>query len=371
MLEIIKRGDDPVVSSQDIYHLRKQIESVDEEVLRLLERRVDLAKKVGEVKGDASVYDPSREMEIIERLCNLTKELDPKFVSLLFREIISFCRAVQKPIKVACMGPEGSFSHEAVVSFLGRFVDVVFVENPAEVFDHVSKEKAGIGVVPVENTTEGTVYSTLDAFATAEQSISVIGEGQLPIRLALASEEKTTADIEEVYSHPQPFGQCRNWLYKNLPWARQIPTSSTSYAAKIAKTKKKSAAICGRLAAELYELNILDEGIEDHPYNATRFWLIGRAFARSSERCKTSILFNVAHKPGTLFQALEPLYKAGLNLTLIQSRPLPGNPFEYFFFVDFEGDVGEEKVKEALAAMRSRVERLRVLGSYPQIKFIK
>jgi len=356
------------VSNEDLYALRQRIESVDEGMLRLLEERVQLAKEIGKVKGGDCIYDPVRETEVIERLCRLAEGLDPRFVSLLFREVISFCRSVQRPTRVACMGPEGSFSHEAVISFLGRFVDVVFVENPAEVFDYVSKDKAGIGVVPVENTTEGTVYSTLDAFAAAEPGISVMGEGQIPIRLVLASMEEDMANIEEVYSHPQPFGQCRNWLYKNLPGARQIPTSSTSFAANLARTSKKSAAICGRLAAELSGLKILEEGIEDQPYNATRFWLIGRAVARPSERSKTSILFNVAHKPGTLFQALEPLYLAGLNLTLIQSRPLPGNPFEYFFFVDFEGDMESQNVKEALNIMKSRVERLRVLGSYPQIK---
>ncbi len=359
-----------VVSSEDLYALRRKIESVDEDLLRLLEERVKLAKEIGKAKGGAFVYDPLRETEVIERLCSLTESLDPKFVSLLFREVISFCRSVQRPTRVACMGPEGSFSHEAVISFLGRFVDVVFVESPTEVFNHVSKDKVGIGVVPVENTTEGTVYSTLDAFAAAEPSISVIGEGRIPIRLVLASAEHSLLEVEEVYSHPQPFGQCRNWLYKNLPGARQIPTSSTSFAANLARTTRKSAAICGRLAAELNGLNVLDEGIEDQLYNATRFWLIGRAAVKPSERSKTSILFNVAHRPGTLFQALEPLYRAGLNLTLIQSRPLPGNPFEYFFFVDFVGDIESQNVKEALDVMRSRVERLRVLGSYPQIKKI-
>ena len=353
---------------QDLHVLRKEIESIDEELLRLLERRVSLAKGIGEVKGDAPVYDPLREIEVLDRLCGLARDVDPKFVRLLFGEVISFCRSVQRPATVACMGPEGSFSHEAAFALLGRSIDLVFVEDPAQVLSSISKEKAQMGVVPVENTTEGTVYATLDAFATADQSLSVIGEGQLPIRLVLASCENSFSDIEEVYSHPQPFGQCRNWLSRNLPGVRLIPTSSTSYAANIAKSKQKSAAICGKLAAELKGLNILEEGIEDRPYNATRFWLVGHVYEGRSKRNKTSILFNVSHKPGTLFQALEPLYMAGLNLTLIQSRPLPGNPFEYFFFVDFEGDAEDKKVKEALATMNSRVERLRVLGSYPQIR---
>lgn len=348
----------------EIEKLRREIDSIDEEIARSLRRRVEVARTMGGMK-EGAVYDPVREFALMERLRNLCPDIDAKALDAIYREVISLCRAVQRRLRAACMGPAGSFSQEATIKALGSHIDVVFVDGPQGVFDAIVREKADLGVVPVENTIEGTVYTSLDAFSTAPQDIRILSEVRLPIAHMLATWQTSIDEVDEVHSHPQALAQCRLWLRTNLPRARQIPASSTSAAAASVKGQRGKAAICSRLAAEINGLDIAMEHIEDQPHNTTRFWVVGRQPNKPFPRNKTSILFNVPHKPGTLFEALEPFYEARLNLTLIQSRPLPGNPFEYNFFVDFEGDASDEVVAKTLEKIKSRSARFRLLGSYP------
>lgn len=355
------------MAQEEIDKIRKEIDMVDEALTELLARRLKLAQAIGVVKGGKSVYDPVREKEILQRLQKRHPELPEEFLTTIMTEIISLCRSVQQPLRIAFMGPEGSYSEQAALIAFGKSVTSINRQDPREVFLSLQQKEADYGVVPVENTIEGVVYATLDAFAELGYGLSVIREIQLPIRHVLASQASSLEQIEAVHSHPQALAQCRLWLSSHLPHIPQVPVATTSLAASHATENPRIAAICSVLAAEKFRLPILVRNIQDQPHNTTRFWVIGRGpvSPSSSSKSKTSLLFNVSHTPGALIRALNPLEGAKLNLTFIQSRPLPDNPFEYVFFVDIEGHADEERLNKALEKMRPLCYRLRVLGSYP------
>ena len=350
------------MSKEDLKVLRSRIDEIDHSLAELLGKRLETARSIGVAKGDGPVYDPVREAQIIEKFKGLLPQGDPEALAAIHREIISMCRSAQARLRVACMGPEGSFSQQAVFKALGHSVDPLFVDSPGSVFAAIEEELCGFGIVPVENTIEGVVCPTLDGFASASK-VFIIKEINIPIRHVLASKCAEMSKVREVRSHPQALAQCRAWLDTNLPGVPRIPVATTSVAATMAAEDRSVAAVCSGLAAELNDLTLLKEGIQDQANNTTRFWVLGRNRARSGERDKTSILFSISHRPGALLDALEPLREAEVNLTLIQSRPMPGNPFEYLFFVDFEGPAGDSVVS-ALAEMEKRCFHLRVLGSY-------
>lgn len=354
------------MKNRELDNLRSQIDKLDETIANLLEQRLETARAIGLAKEGGGIYDPVREQEVIRRLQNLHPDIEKDALAAIQREIISLCRSVQAPLRAACMGPEGSYSQQAAFRGAGRSVKNIFVRDPREAFKAVEKGEADLAVVPVENTIEGVVYATLDGFAASDPELKVIREVRLPIRHTLASRASNLGDIREVRSHPQALAQCRIWLDTHLPGIPRTPVSTTSAAAAMAAESNEGlAAVCSELAAEFNDLPVLVRNIQDQSHNMTRFWIIGRQETREAPESKTSLLFSVAHTPGSLLDALEPLRRAGLNLTLIQSRPMPGNPFEYVFFVDLEGHVQDKRVSAALERMRSECFRLRVLGSYP------
>lgn len=351
------------MNKEDLNLLRSQIDEIDRSIAKLLGERLETAKSIGIAKGDGPIYDPVRETEIIEKFTKLLPQGDSQSLASIHREIISMCRSAQAKLKVACMGPEGSFSQQALLKALGHGVDPLFVDSPGGVFASIEDGRCGLGIVPVENSIEGVVCPTLDGFASAPKAF-IVGELTIPIRHVLASGGEGLREVGEVRSHPQALAQCRQWLDANLPGVPRIPVATTSAAAAMAALDTSVAAVCSGLAAELNGLTVLRAGIQDQKNNTTRFWLIGREPARSGDKEKTSLLFSIPHKPGAMLDALEPLREAQVNLTLIQSRPMPGNPFEYLFFVDFVGTSEAELIVEALEKMRNRCCHLRILGSY-------
>ncbi|MDO9508327.1 MAG: prephenate dehydratase [Thermovirgaceae bacterium] len=353
------------MKNKELENLRSHIDELDEAISSLLEQRLETARAIGLAKGEDVVYDPVREHEVIRRLQKLHPGIEAGALAAIQREIISLCRSVQAPLQVACMGPGGSYSQQAAFLAMGRSVKTLFVRDPREALQAVENGDAGLAVVPVENTIEGVVYATLDGFSVSDQGLKVVLEVCLPIRHVLASRTGELRNIREVRSHPQALAQCRIWLDTHLPGIPRTSVSTTSAAAGMAADDEGLAAVCNELAAETNELPVLVRNIQDQPHNTTRFWVVGRQEAKAGPENKTSLLFAVAHTPGSLLAALEPLLQACLNLTFIQSRPMPGNPFEYVFFVDLEGHVQDKRVSGALERMRTRCFRLRILGSYP------
>ena len=355
----------------DIAEMRQKIDQLDQAFVQILKERVEAARAIGELKGNHKVLDPKREQEVIDRIIKDCGELDPRGVKAIMKEIISLCRAVQERPKVACLGPEGSFSQQAAYACLGSSIDLEYLEDIESIFRAVERKSSPFGIVPVENSIEGVVYSTLDAFASTSLGLSISMEIMLPINHVLASKSSTLSQVMEVRSHPQALAQCKVWLSMNLPQCPRKTTASTSAAAMEAAKDERLAAVCTPLAAEVNGLNILAKNIQDHSHNTTRFWLISKGQNSTNSlqgMNKASILFTVAHKPGSLFYALEPVKDAGLNLMFIQSRPLTSNPFEYLFFVDIELPPQGEKALEALKEMEKRCFSFRVLGVYPSIK---
>jgi chorismate mutase/prephenate dehydratase len=354
------------MDEQQLQHLRGDVDAIDDALIDLIERRQELARAIGKAKGASPVFDPGREQAVIARLRERHPAIDGRALEAIQREVISLCRSLQEKPRVAFMGPEGSFSQEAARRVLGQSVDDLFVANPWEAFAALERGEATLAVVPIENTVEGVVYATLDAFAKAPVSLSVAGEVQLPIVHVLATAGTPLEAVTEVRSHPQALAQCRLWLDRHLPAVPRVASATTSGAAAEAKDLRGVAAVCSEAAAQAQGLTVLHRAIQDQPHNRTRFWIIGRRDG-PVEGAKTSLLFNVAHQPGALLQALEPLRAGRLNITFIQSRPLPENPFEYVFFLDVEGDAAREPLAGALKAMEGLCFRLRILGSYPVI----
>jgi len=264
---------------------------------------------------------------------------------------------------VAYLGPEGSFTHMASMQKFGSSCRFLPARTIADVFKEVEKGNADYGVVPIENSSEVVEDSTLDMFLESE--LKICAETYLDIRHCLLSNAPFER-IRRVYSHPQALAQCRGWLRLNLPNAETVEVSSTSRAAELAKEEEGAAAIASRLAGEIYGLRVLREGIEDSPFNRTRFLILGKHDSPPTGGDKTSISFSVPHKAGALYKALEPFHRHGINMTMIQSRPTRKRPFEYAFFVDFQGHREEESVKGALEEMAERTLFLRILGSYPE-----
>ncbi len=354
------------MDAEKLRECRERIDEIDRGIAALLSRRMKVAIEVGAAKKGAPAYCPARESEVVDRVAAACEGVERRLVERIYREIISACREVQGPLRVAFLGPEGSFSHEGALAVFGSGIKPVPCQSFVDVLAAVEKGAAERGVVPAENSLEGTVLPTMDAFASLTgTALSIQSEMSIAIDHCLASQETALDGIREVFSHPQALGQCREWLRLNLPSAVQIPAGSTSAAAAVTADRPGRAAVCSALAARANGLNILAEKIQDRGRNTTRFWTVGFGAARMGAKNKTSILFNVEHRPGTLFHAMEPLYLNGLNLTHIQSRPLSGGEFEYYFFIDVDGHVDEPHVRKALDEMRSRTSFLRLLGSYP------
>lgn len=345
--------------------LRTAIDGVDDRILDLLRERAELVEQVGQLKEKSgeSYYAPEREEALIQRLIAANKSrLPASSLRAVYREILSSMRALEQTIKVAYLGPRTTFSHQAAVTQFGHAVEFHPERTIGEVFEAVERGRAHYGVVPIENSQEGSVNATLDRFMDGE--VKICAQIFLPVELNLLG-AGPLEKVRKVYSHPQPFGQCRRWLAENLPSAECIEVASTARAAELAAAERDAAAIAGRMAAEEFGLPVLAEAIQDAVSNVTRFFVIGPKAARPSGRDKTSVMFAVKDQPGALAKALEPFERAGISLTRIESRPSKRQAWEYYFFADFAGHSEDPKVAEALAGLGKVCAFTRILGSYP------
>src|SRR5262252_9448825 len=363
-----RRRADPNAALEDA---RTRIDAVDEQIHRLLNERAQLARQVGISKSHdgrtVDFYRPEREAQVLRlaRARNAGPLRDEEILRL-FREIMSACLAQQEPLKVAFLGPEGTFTQTAVLNHFGHSVRALPLGSIDEVFHEVEAANADFGVVPIENSTEGTVNHTLDRFLSSP--LKVCGEVELRIRHHLMGAMSALSHVVRVCSHPQSLAQCRQWLDEHLPGVEQVPVSSNAEGARRARDEKGSAAIAGETAAEVYGLKVLAAEIEDRADNTTRFLVLGRKLFSPSGADRTTLLVSVGHTdaPGALYRLLEPLARHRVSLTRIESRPSHRRKWDYVFFIDFEGHADDKHVKKALAALKKRASLFRVLGSYPR-----
>ncbi|MFP5429908.1 MAG: prephenate dehydratase [Gammaproteobacteria bacterium] len=352
--------------------VRQKIDALDTQIQSLISERARCAQLVAEVKKaedpNATVfYRPEREAQVLQRVMARNEgPLHPEEMARLFREIMSACLALEHPMRIAFLGPNGTFTQTAALKHFGHSVETVPIASIDEVFREVEAGAVNYGVVPVENSTEGVVTHTADSFMAS--SVKIIGEVQLRIHHHLLVAESTQPDaISRIYSHQQTLAQCRKWLDAHYPKAERVAVSSNAEAARRIKGEWHSAAIAGETAAELYALTKLNECIEDNPKNSTRFLIIGNEAVPPSGDDKTSIIVSMQqNQSGALYDILEPFKRRGINLTRIESRPSQTDAWSYVFFIDFEGHVDDAPVREALAELEPRVRDLKLLGSYPK-----
>ena len=349
--------------------LRQQIDKIDDQLAKLISRRGRLAQEIGEEKSRQGkmkhFHVPQRERAILNRLKGQNKGPFPSSsIESVFRELFSATLALEKPLKIAFLGPETTFSHQAAVRHFGHSCTFNPCGNIKTVFLEVEMGNSDYGVVPVENSIEGVINLTLDCFV--DSPLYICSETRLPIGLFLLSNATDRNKIQKVYSHPQPLAQCRNWLNSNLPSVEQLPASSTAQAAELAKKNKNTAAIAGELAAEVYGLKIIDKNIQDRTENHTRFLIISKDQAKRAKQNKTSLMFSIADESGSLLKTLQLFARNKINLSKIQSRPLRNQPWKYLFYVDFMGHVEDKTVQNVLKTLGKQTLFLRVLGSYPE-----
>ena len=353
--------------------LRNRIDTIDEKLLELISERARCAQTVAEVKqkslaeGETPVfYRPEREAWVLKHIMELNKgPLDNEEVARLFREIMSSCLALEQPLRVAYLGPEGTFSQAAALKHFGHSVISKPMAAIDEVFREVVAGAVNFGVVPVENSTEGAVNHTLDSFL--EHDIVICGEVELRIHHHLLVGENTRTDkISRVYSHAQSLAQCRKWLDAHYPNIERVPVASNADAARRVKSEWNSAAIAGDMAIDLYGLTRLAEKIEDRPDNSTRFLIIGNQEVPPTADDKTSVIVSMSNRPGALHHLLEPFHANGVDLTRIETRPSRSGKWTYVFFIDFLGHQHDPLVKDALEKIRAESVGLKILGSYPK-----
>lgn len=347
--------------------LRIQIDRIDAQLLSLLNRRARLVIQVGERKSGQkrAVYVPEREKRIFERLVRLNRgPLSDESVRGIFREVISHCLALEKPLQIAFLGPEGTYSQQAARDQFGSRAELVSVPSIDAVFEEVERARADYGVVPVENSTEGVVAQTLDRFVTS--SLTIKAEVLLRVDHCLLMHKKSARRLRRIVSHPQSLAQCRGWLAQHYPDVPLEAVASNAIAASLAGRAADTAAVAGRQAALRYDLRVVAANIQDQPNNFTRFLVIspdGRTEPTQDD--KTSVLFSVPHEPGALYRVLQPFARHKINLSTIESRPLKGRAWEYVFFLDLGGHADEPEMARALDALRRRCVFVKVLGSYP------
>ena len=344
--------------------LRNQIDAIDEQLLALVNERAKLAGKIGNLKGNGPIYRPEREAQVLRRLLERnTGPLSDEAVTTIFRGVMSNCRALERGLSVAFLGPLGTFSEEAANKQFGGLSAPVQCSSIDEVFRMVESGKADYGVVPVENSSEGAIGHTLDLLM--QTSLKVCGEVELAIHHCLLSKVRKTKNIKRVYSHAQSLGQCHEWLNSNLPNVERIGTGSNSQAAELTSNDSESAAIASKRAGEIYNLKVLEERIEDDPKNTTRFLVISTHDVAPSGKDKTSLVMAAKNEPGAMVELLAPLAKHQVSMTKFESRPSKMGMWEYVFFVDIEGHHEDVAVAKALAELQLKASLLKVLGSYP------
>jgi chorismate mutase/prephenate dehydratase len=350
--------------------LRQQIDALDEQIQRLISERAQLAQQVANSKqrqdsGSAAYYRPEREAQVLRAVKARNQgPLPDETLVRLFREIMSACLAQQKPLKIAYLGPQGTFSEMASYRYFGHAIHALPENSIDAVFAEVEAGIADFGVVPVENSTEGSVNNTLDMFLSSP--LKICGELDLPIHHNLMSNETRLDTIKVVFSHRQSLAQCRGWLNENLPQAERVAVASNAEAARRASLTPHSAAIAGDSAAAIYELNMLHKNIEDKADNSTRFLIIGKQLLSASGDDRTSLLVAAKDQPGALFHILQPLAENGISMTRIESRPSRQGKWDYVFFIDVDGHAEDENLARGLRQLARVTTLLKVLGSYPK-----
>lgn len=350
--------------------LRVRIDEIDDEIVALLGERYRVVQQVQEAKkrDGGVVFQPERERSQMRRLHRLNEkdgaQVKPEALDAIFREILSASRALQTAVSVAYLGPAGTFSERAAIEQFGSAAELLPVASISEVFRVVERGQATFGVVPIENSTEGMVGPTLDAFV--QSPLQIVAERQLLIRHALLAKRAGIRRIKQIVSHPQSLGQCREWLATHMPGIPTREISSNAEAAAAAAKSPTTGAIAGRDAARVYGLRVLADGIQDVPHNVTRFLVVAPESATPPTTSdKVSVIFSVKNEPGMLYRSLKPLAGQGIDLLKIESRPMRGRIWDYLFFVDLGGELANPKVRRAMNAMKKNCVWFKVLGSYP------
>lgn len=352
--------------------MRERIDSIDQEILSLLNRRAVVVQEVGALKRDnpeVRPFVPRRERDIYERLIQESKGPFPsQAVALVFREVISACRSLEATLNISFFGSPGSFTHTAAIKRFGN--SAVFLAQPSigDVFRSVEKGECRYGVVPIRNSTYGVVAETIDNFKRSD--LRIYAETHLDVHHQFLS-KSAPEEIKRIYTHGQAFGQCREWLDRHYHRAEFVEVGNTALGAERASKEPGTAAIAAELASKIYDVPILFPNIEDRAHNTTRFVIIGYDSEAPTGRDKTSMIVHVRNRPGALLSALEPFRKYGINLTHIDSRPTKSEKWEYLFFIEFEGHTEEERVKEALLELEEHCTQTKSIGSYPEEEHMK
>lgn len=352
--------------TEGIEKVRQEIDTIDNRIVNLLKQRLGLAKEIGRLKneGKRAKWDPLRERQIYEVLTQINEGVFPeKSLRSIFHEIITTCRLSQKKAIVAYLGPEATFTHLAGVKYFGHSAEYLPMESIDDVFAHVEKGRTTYGIVPVENSIEGAVFSTLDSFM--KYKVKICGEVRLSISHNLVCRSGDIEDIQTVASHAQPLAQCREWLRKNMPNIPTLPVFSTGAAAQMAANNPNIGAIASSLAIKTYELQVVVRGIEDYSGNTTRFLVIGKNSPSVSGADRTSLLLGLLDRPGALNEILTVLSNENINLAKIESRPVKGKLWKYQFFIDMLGHKDDEKIARGCERLREICSYFEWLGSYP------
>lgn len=361
--------DSPGQPKLNLEDLRNNIDNIDAKIVELLKQRAEYVHGVGTIKSETGdpIFVPERETSLMKKLERLNNGALPEHsLHAIYREIISCALNLEGGLKIAYLGPPGTWSHQASIKQFGRSVELIPLPNFNEIFDLVARGKADYGVVPIENSTDGSVSAAMDLFM--HSPLKICAQVHLRIKNSLIS-SVSREEIKTLYSHPQVFGQTKNWILKNYPSADLVETSSTTKAAQLAKDNAAGALGCP-LAAELFGLSVLEEDIQDNCNNTTRFAIIGKQGTMPTGKDRTSLLFHIHHQPGTLVRALDCFQKHGIDLVRIESRPSKVINWEYVFYIDTIGHADEEPLKTALSELEQYCSSVKVLGSYPQVDLI-
>src|SRR3989475_11726419 len=344
---------------------RKAIDRLDAKIVKLLNERTQHVLEIGAIKLKAGeeIYAPHRELAVLQRLGRLNPgPITNESLRAIYREVMSSALSLQKTMRIAYLGPEATFTHQAAIRRFGSSLRYGPQKTITDVFAEVSKNRADYGVVPIENSTEGVVTHTLDMFVDSD--LKIVSQIVLRVQHCLLSDSKKS-QLKKLFAHPQALAQCRAWVQNNLPRVEIIETSSNARSAEFAAKEKESAAIAGALAAEKYDLPVLEYDIQDNAANATRFLVLGRQCSPPTGMDRTSVMFSIVDQVGALYRALAPFRRYRINMTKIESRPSKRKVWEYFFFVDCDGHMNDRKVAKALALLAEQCSFVKVLGSYP------
>jgi chorismate mutase/prephenate dehydratase len=343
---------------------RAAIDALDREILERLNARAAHAQAIGKLKAGGIAYRPEREAQVLRRLQAENRgPLSPEAIAGVFRQVISACLALEQPLRIAYLGPAGTFSHAAVAKHFGEFVEADPCGTIDEVFRATESGQTDYAIVPVENSTEGAVGRTLDLMC--QTPLAICGEVKLRIRQNLLGNVAAVGDVRKVYSHAQSLAQCVQWLALHLPSVPRVAVASNAEAARLAASEAGAAAIAGDIAAAIYGLNVLAPHIEDEPNNTTRFWVLGQQTVPPSGKDETSLVMSAPNRPGAVYSLLEPLARHGVSMSRFESRPARTGLWEYLFFIDIEGHSTDAPVAAALAELRDKAPFLKLLGSYP------